>query len=105
MGRRAERWVFVSRVELTSDGLRPRDRLELGSNRGCSSVMVPLRVAVPEGGGGGWSEVIRAVVSLGLTCRDGSWEATGPRTLLPLLRTRSQAAVGSRQAGHVWGSC
>ena len=57
--RRTERRVFVSRVEVTSDGIRLRDRgrrLELGSDRGCSSVMVPFSVAVP-GGGGGWSGV------------------------------------------------
>ena len=62
---RAERWVFVSRVEVTSDGIRlryRRRRLELGSDRGCSSVMVPFSVAVP-GGGGGWSGVKSQVQS------------------------------------------
>ena len=57
--RRAQRWVFVGRVEVTPDGVRLRHRrrrLELGSDCGCCSVMVPFSVAVP-GGGGGWSGV------------------------------------------------
>ena len=50
--RRTERGVFVGGVQVASEGLGVRGggwRLELGSNCGCSSVMVPLRVAVPEG--------------------------------------------------------
>ena len=50
--RRTERGVFVGGVQVTSEGLGVRGgrrRLELGSYCGCSSVMVPLRVAVPGG--------------------------------------------------------
>lgn len=71
--RRAERRVFVGGVEVTSESLRVRGRrrrLELSSNSGCSSVVVPLSVAVPAGGGG-WSAG-QHCLGLGLTCTDGS---------------------------------